>query len=127
MGSILRMASGFETDAGAGADHDDGLPEELRFARDGRCSRGGAHVGSFVPACSATIYSAYQSAQFSSRCPRRFSCSPWAASARRNALARSVAEANEVAAGSTRPGKRVVISCTSQPLPSGSLKVAKER
>ena len=48
-----------------------------------------AHVGSSVPACSATIYAAYQAGQFSSRCPVRFSCCPWAASARRSALARS--------------------------------------
>src|SRR5437879_7536439 len=51
-----------------------------------------AYVGSSVPACSATMYAAYQSGQFSSRCPMRFSCCPWAASARRNALARSFAE-----------------------------------
>src|SRR5260221_1113819 len=48
------------------------------------------HVGSSVPACSATMYSAYQSGQFASRCPVRFSCCPWAASARRSALARSL-------------------------------------
>ena len=62
-----------------------------------------AHVGSSVPACSATMYSAYQSGQFASAAPMRFSCSPWAADARRIALARSLAEPNEVAAGSTRP------------------------
>ena len=64
----------------------------------------------------------------SSRRPRpvRFSCSPCAAAARRSALARSAAEANVVVAGSTRPGSRVVISCSSQPLPSGSLNVANE-
>ena len=73
------------------------------------------------------MYSAYQSGQFASRCPVRFSCSPWAASARRSALARSLAELNEVAAESMRPGSRVVISCSSQPLPSGSLKEAKVR
>src|SRR6185369_17143732 len=48
--------------------------------------------GNSLPDCSATMYAAYQSGQFSSRCPVRFSCCPWAASARRNALARSVAE-----------------------------------
>jgi hypothetical protein len=31
------------------------------------------HCGSSVPACSATIYAAYQAGQFSSRCPVRFS------------------------------------------------------
>ena len=56
----------------------------------------------------------------------RFSCSPWAADARRIALARSAAEANVVSAASTRPGSRVVTSCSSQPLPSGSLNVANE-
>ena len=36
-----------------------------------------AHVGSSVPACSATMYSAYQSGQFTSYSPpSRFSCSP---------------------------------------------------
>ena len=48
-----------------------------------------AHVGSSVPACSATMYAAYQSGQSASSSPVRFSCSPWAASARRSALARS--------------------------------------
>ena len=52
--------------------------------------------------------------------------SPWAAAARRSALARSLAEPNEVAAVSTRPGSRAVTSCSSQPLPSGSLNVANE-
>jgi hypothetical protein len=41
------------------------------------------------------MYAAHQLAQFASRCPVRFSCWPWAASARRNALARSLAELNE--------------------------------
>src|SRR6202795_5216141 len=36
----------------------------------------------------------------------RFSCSPWAASARRNALARSLSEPKEVAPGSTRLGSQ---------------------
>ena len=85
-----------------------------------------AHVGSSVPACSATMYAAYQSGQFGSAWPMRFSCSPWAAAARRIALARSLAEPNDVAAASTRPGSRVVTSCSSQPLPSGSLNEANE-
>ena len=82
--------------------------------------------GSSVPACSATMYAAYQSGQFSSRCPVRFSCSPWAASARRIAFARSLAEPNVVSAASMRPGSRVVTSCSSQLLPSGSLNEANE-
>src|SRR5487761_1165714 len=81
---------------------------------------GVAHTGSSVPACSATMYRAYQSGQFASAWPMRFSCSPCAADARRIASARSLAEADDVAAWSTRPGSRVVISWTSQPLPSGS-------
>src|ERR1051325_5015488 len=85
------------------------------------------HCGSSPPDCSATMYVAYQSGQFSSRCPVRFSCSPWAASARRKAPARSRAEPNEVAAESMRPGSRLVISCSSHVLPSGSLNVANER
>jgi hypothetical protein len=40
------------------------------------------HVGSPFPACSATMYSAYQSGQFGSALPMRFPCSPWAAAAR---------------------------------------------
>ena len=49
--------------------------------------RGVAQVGSSAPACSATMYAAYQSGQFSSYWPPvRFSCSPWAAAARRKRL-----------------------------------------
>src|SRR4029077_19757654 len=84
--------------------------------------RGGGylvHCGSSPPACSATMYAAYQSGQFASRCPVRFSCCPWAASARRSALARLLADSKVVVAGSMRPGSRIVPSCNSQPLPSG--------
>src|SRR5215469_8257925 len=80
-----------------------------------------AHFGSSVPARSAAMYAAYQSGQFPS-CPLRFSCSPWAAAARRIALARSFADAKVVVAGSTRPGKRRVTSWTIHTLPSGSSK-----
>ena len=55
-----------------------------------------AYLGSSVPACSATMYSAYQSDQLASRCPVRFSCSPCAASARRRAFAKSAADAKAV-------------------------------
>src|SRR4051794_27874526 len=72
------------------------------------------------------MYAAYQSGQFSSYPPVRFSCSPWATDARRIALASSSAEPNVVTPVSIRPGSRVVISCTSQELPSGSLKDANE-
>ena len=34
------------------------------------------HCGNSAPACSATMKAAYQSGQFASRCPVRFSCSP---------------------------------------------------
>ena len=56
----------------------------------------------------------------------RFSCSPWAAAARRIAPARSLAEPNDVTAGSMRPGSRVVTSWNSQLLPSGSLNETNE-
>ena len=80
-----------------------------------RCRSRWSHVivvycGSSSPTCSATMYAAYQSGQFASRCPVRSSCSPWAASARRSALARSFADAKVIVAGSMRPGSRVVIS-----------------
>jgi cation/acetate symporter len=68
------------------------------------------HVGSCAPDCSATMYAAYQSGQFGSAWPMRFSCSPCAAEARRSALARSLAEAKESSPGSTRPASRVVTS-----------------
>ena len=59
-----------------------------------------AHVGSSAPDCSATMYAAYQSGQFASASPIRFSCSPWAAEARRMAFARSLVEPNEVSVAS---------------------------
>jgi hypothetical protein len=83
-----------------------------------------AHDGSGLPACSATMYAAYQSGQFRSAAPVRFSCSPWATDARRIALPKSDAEAKLVAFESIRPGNRVVTSCNSHSLPSGSRKVA---
>ena len=89
-----------------------------------RCQASGArarkpvsHVGSSVPACSATMYAAYHSGQFSSASPMRFSCSPWAAAARRSALTKSPVDANAVPVASIRPGSRVVTSCISQPFP----------
>ena len=43
-----------------------------------------AHEGSWLPACSATMHSAYQAGQPTVSClPVRFSCSPCAAAARR--------------------------------------------
>src|SRR5712671_7437184 len=84
-----------------------------------------AHNGSSLPACSLTMYSAYQSGQFASCCPPvRFSCSPCAAAARRRAPASSADEVNVVSLASTRPGNRAVTSWNSQPLPSGSLNEA---
>src|SRR5713101_4697279 len=52
--------------------------------------------GGSVPVCSAAMYAAYESGQFGSRCPLRFWYSPWAASARRSALARCAVDANAV-------------------------------
>src|SRR6266480_2988015 len=86
-----------------------------------------AHCGNSVPACSATMYLAYQSGQFASLSPVRFSCSPWAASARRSALDSSLTELKVVAAESIRPGRRVVISWSSQRFPSGSSNEANEK
>jgi hypothetical protein len=60
------------------------------------------------------MYAAYQSGQFASLpWPIRASYLPWAASARRNALARSFADAKVVAAESMRPASRVVTSWNS--------------
>jgi len=59
------------------------------------------------------MYAAYQSGQFSSYSPVRFSCSPWAAATRRSAVARSSTDAYDVSPVSMRPGSRVVTSCSS--------------
>ena len=48
------------------------------------------------------------------------------AAARRSASASSLVDANDVFAGSMRPGRRVVISWSSQRLPSGSTNVAND-
>ena len=80
-----------------------------------------AHVGSSVPACSATMYAAYQQGQSAFRSPVRFSCWPCASSARRSALRQVAHRPVRGRHRPTRPGSRVVISCSSQPLPSGSL------
>src|SRR5687767_5970930 len=69
-----------------------------------------AQSGSFAPDCSATMYAAYHSGQFSSLLPSLASCAPWACSARLNALARSLCDANVVVAGSIRPSSRFVTS-----------------
>ena len=100
--------------------------EIRRFLNGGRL-RAAAQAGGSSPACSRTMYSAYQSGQFGSAAPVRFSCRPCAAAARRSALARSLAEAKLVAARSIRPARRVVTSWNSQPLPSGSRNEANER
>ena len=85
-----------------------------------------AHCGSSSPDCSVTMYSAYQSGQFASASPgarlvlavrgRRALAAPRPGRPRTRTSSRA----------STRPGSRVVISCSSQPLPSGSLNVANE-
>ena len=79
-----------------------------------------AHVGSSSPACSRTMYSAYQSGQFAIGLARSASRARRARPRRASsAFARSLAELNVVSSASTRPGSRAVISCSSQPLPSG--------
>jgi hypothetical protein len=83
-------------------------------------------LGQFRPGLLRHHVRGVQSGQSGSAWPVRFSCSPWAASARRIASARSAAEPNEVAVASTRPARRVVTSCSSQPFPSGSRNVANE-
>jgi len=76
-----------------------------------RCRRGqsrrGRSLRQLFPGLLRTMYAAYQSGQFASRCPVRFSCSQCAASARRRALARSFDEAKAVSARSMRPGSRL--------------------
>jgi hypothetical protein len=72
------------------------------------------------------MYAAYQSGQFSSASPDALLVLTVGGRGAPNALARSLADANAVSWQSIRPGSRVVISCSSQPLPSGSLNVAKE-
>src|SRR6516164_386610 len=56
------------------------------------------------------MYSAYQSGQFGSGCPVRFSCSTCAASARRSAAASSVDEVNVVRLSPGRPGSVLLIT-----------------
>src|SRR5678816_1599497 len=114
--------------SGLGRDGTIGPYRALYGSISGSCRAGpdddrvvGSHDGSSVPACSATMYAAYHSGQFASLpWPSRASYLPWAASARRNAAARSFADAKVVTPESMRPGSRVVTSWNSQPLPSGS-------
>jgi hypothetical protein len=82
--------------------------------------------GRSLPVRSATMYWAYQAGQFSSAWPVRASCWPWAAAARTSACSTSLTEAYVVSSVSMRPGRRVVISWSSQVLPSGSPNVANE-
>jgi sulfate permease, SulP family len=84
------------------------------------------YCGSPSPDCSRTMYSAYQSGQFGSASPVSFSCCPCAFAARIIAWARSRADAY-VASPVTRPGSRFVTSCSTQPLPSGSLNETSSR
>ena len=59
------------------------------------------------------MYSAYQSGQFSIPLAGALLVFARAIAARRIALASSLAEPNDVSPASTRPGSRVVISCSS--------------
>ena len=81
--------------------------------------------GSSFPARSRTMYSAYQSGQLGSAFPIRASCFPCAVAARIIASERSFTDAY-VVSPAIRPGSRDVTSCSTHPLPSGSLKEAKE-
>ena len=72
-------------------------------------------------AASSAMYWAYQSGQFGSACPVSSSCLPCAAAARRSAAARPATESNTASGDVSRPGSRVLISCTYQLFPSGSL------
>ena len=56
------------------------------------------YCGSSLPACSRTMYSAYQSGQFGSAFPILGLCCPCAADVRRSALAKSFADAKVVVA-----------------------------
>jgi hypothetical protein len=51
------------------------------------------------------MYAAYHSGQSGSAAPMRFSCSPWAAAARFNALTKSPVDV-DVVSPTTRPGSR---------------------
>jgi hypothetical protein len=71
-------AGGFEPDAGAAADHDDGLPGQFRFALGGRNSGGSGHDPS------------------NTWCSRRIMVSrPGRARARRNRSVAPIAQAGE--------------------------------
>jgi hypothetical protein len=83
-----------EPDAGAAADEDDGLVEQGRLAHGGRAVGKGGHDVSDLRADAVT-----------GGRPAPLPCASWSA-----VIAYS------------RPGRRLVISCTIQPLPSGSSK-----
>jgi hypothetical protein len=70
------------------------------------------------------MYRAYQTGHSASYSPVSFSCSPCAAAASRSPRSSSCAE--PYVTPSTRPGNRVVISCSSHVLPSGSLNDAND-
>src|SRR6202012_4527292 len=105
------LPGGLQAHATPSTDHHHSLSRELRHTMAVRRSSCSTHFqppirspkprgysGSFSPDRSRTMYSAYHAGQFSSRAPRRFSCSPCAASARRMASARSFTDAKVVAA-----------------------------
>ena len=99
------------------------LQELLRYA-GADSGVGAVHVGSGLPACSRTTYSAYQSGPPAVSClPIRFSCSPCAAAARRSAAASSPVEVNVVTSASTRPGNRAVSYACRSWSATGSLRM----
>ena len=88
-----------------------------------------AHVGSSSPARSRTMYSAYQSGQSGSRLPDSLLVLAVCRRGPRSALGEVRRRLDMSWASSALSGRAagVVISWSSQPLPSGSLKVANER
>src|SRR5262245_4626713 len=66
----------------------------MKMQRSHVCS----YFGGSVPARSATMYAAYQSGQFGSAAPIRFSCSPCAIAARFKAFTTSATELYDVVA-----------------------------
>ena len=105
------------------------VSEPSRAPMNEAVMRAGGHDGSSLPACSATMYSAYQSGQFVIVLAVRALLVLAMRGRGAPERAREVgdAEAKVVAVRVHPPGNRVVTSCNSHPLPSGSLNVAYEK
>jgi len=98
----------------------------IASARCARQSVAGVHCGSFSRSAPPPCMRRYQSGQFASRCPVRFSVLAVCSLRTPKALARSFDEAKAVSARLDAPGQPGVISCNSHPLPSGSTECRKE-